>query len=239
MKPDHIALITTDSDPSFHQQKCRDIARSIQVDPDIITVYSFVRHLNGPERGCFDSHHQVWNDIVAKEKRLTLIMEDDVVFLKKTPFDLYGNFLGKSDDWDVFYLGHRPIIWDTRLVKKTSFSGIVQVRTNDTHAYLIPLKTAKKLVSLDWETKPVDIFLREHTKTSYAIFPMRAIQCGKLFTPSYFNGMSERNSQYIRYALQEPLNPFRAFFYLTFVLIVQPWIFFSSTWFSLTRRHPK
>ena len=40
-------------------------------------------------------------------------------------------------------------------------------------------------------------------------------------------------------ALQEPLNPFRAFFYLTFVLIGQPWIFFSSTWFSLTRRHPK
>jgi GR25 family glycosyltransferase involved in LPS biosynthesis len=239
MKPDHIALITTDSDPSFHQQKCIDIARSIGVDPGIITVYSFARHPNGPDQGCFDSHHQVWNDIVAMEKKLTLIMEDDVVFIKKTPFDFYASFLNKSDEWDVFYLGHRPIIWDTRLVKKTSTPGIVEVRTNDTHAYLIPLKTAQKLAALDWEFKPVDIFLREHTTTSYAIFPMRAIQCGKIFTPSFFNGMSERNSQYIRYAIQKPLNPFRALFYLSFVIVGQPWIFFSSMWFSLTRRHPK
>jgi GR25 family glycosyltransferase involved in LPS biosynthesis len=239
MNIDHIALITTDPDPTFHAQKRLDIARSIQVTPDDITIYHFDRHPDGTMRGCFDSHHHIWNEITRKSYQNTLIFEDDVVFLKPSPWSLYAPFLNQHSDWEIFYLGHRPIIWDTRLVQKTTTPGFVKVRSNDTHAYLIRLETAHKLSAIPWENSHVDIFLREHTTTSYALFPMRAIQNGRFLTNSFFNGLSERNSQYIRYALQKPLNLFRAVFYLLFVVVAQPWLFATSTWLCFTRTHPR
>lgn len=239
MKIDHIAVITTDSNPVFHASKKRDLARSLGVSFDDVHMYYFERHPEGAFRGCFESHKAVWAEIVKKGYDLSLILEDDVVFLKKTPLDRYVDFLIINNDWEIFYLGHRPIIWDVRLVKKTNVPGIVEVRTNDTHAYILNKQSVRRLSEMPWNNKPVDIAMREFTTKSYALFPMRAIQCGKLFTPSFFNGLSERNSQYIRYALQKPLHPFRALFYLLFVIIGQPWLFFTSVWFSLTRQHPK
>lgn len=239
MKIDHIALITTDPNPEFHDQKRTDIARGIDVNPNDITVYCFDRHPDGTMRGCFESHHHVWSIITKYGYRNALIFEDDVVFLKRLPAFVYSDFLQAHPDWEIFYLGHRPIIWDTRLVIKTNIPGFVEVRTNDTHAYLIRLEVAQKLASIPWENSHVDIFLREHTSRSYAKFPMRAIQDGRFLTNSFFNGLSERNSQYIRYALQKPLNPLRAVFYLMFVIVGQPWLFATSTWFCFTRKHPK
>jgi len=238
MKLDHIALITTNPDPDFHQSKCRHVARSLNVDAGDITIHHFNRHPEGAFKGCFTSHQHVWNLIVQNNWERTLILEDDVIFLKKTPSTRYASFLDNNEDWEIFYLGHRPIIWDTRLVQKSGTPGIAEVRTNDTHAYILNLNSARKLSTMPWENKPVDIAMREFTEKSYAIFPMRAIQSGRLFTPSFFNGMSERNSQYIRYALQKPLNIFRAIAYLGWVVIGQPWTFLSSTWFSLTQKHP-
>lgn len=239
MKLDHIAVITTDRDPEFHKTKKRDVARSLDVTPEDVHVYCFDRHPEGPFRGCFESHQAVWGDIVRNGYEYSLILEDDVVFLRKTTEQLYADFLMQNKDWEIFYLGHRPIIWDVRLVRKTNTPGIVEVRTNDTHAYILNRQSAQRLSKMPWENKPVDIAMREFTTKSYAIFPMRAIQCGTLFTPSFFNGLSERNSQYIRYALQNPLHPLRALFYLLFVIVGQPWMFFTSVWFSLTRRHPR
>jgi GR25 family glycosyltransferase involved in LPS biosynthesis len=239
MKIDHIALITTDPDPGFHNQKRKDIARAIQVQPHDITIYHSDRHPEGTMRGCFESHHHVWQQCVKYGYQNTLIFEDDVVFLKPVPATLYADFLHTHPDWEIFYLGHRPIIWDTRLVRKTDTPGFVEVRTNDTHAYLIKLEVATKLAAIPWENSHVDIFLRERTSTSYAKFPMRAIQNGRFLTNSFFNGLSERNSQYIRYALQKPLNPFRALGYLVGMIVVQPWLFATSTWFCFTRKHPR
>ena len=239
MKIDHIALITTDSNPEFHDLKRKDIARAIDVQPQDITVYHFDRHPDGTMRGCFESHHHIWQLCVKYGFQNTLIFEDDVVFLKALPSSIYADFLSKHPDWEIFYLGHRPIIWDTRLVQKTDYPGFVEVRSNDTHAYLIKLEVATKLASIPWENSHVDIFLREHTSKSYAKFPMRAIQNGRFLTNSFFNGLSERNSQYIRYALQQPIHPLRAIFYLLFVIVGQPWLFATSTWFCLTRKHPQ
>lgn len=238
MKFDHIALITTNPDSSFHASKKNHIARSLEVDVVDITVHCFEPHPEGAFKGCFTSHQYVWSQIVRNNWQHSLILEDDVVFLKKIPVSHYANFLSRNNDWEIFYLGHRPIIWDTRIVQKTATPGIVEVRTNDTHAYILNLKSAQKLNEMPWENKPVDIAMREYTRKSYAIFPMRAIQSGRFFTPSFFNGMSERNSQYIRYALQKPINIFRAIGYLTFVVVGQPWIFLSSTWFCFTQKHP-
>lgn len=238
MNFDHIALITTNNDKDFHASKSVHIAKALGVKADKITIYFFDRHPDGAFRGCFTSHQYVWQQIVRNNWSLTLILEDDVVFLKKTPLSQYESFITGNPDWEIFYLGHRPIIWDTRLVKKTEYPGIVEVRTNDTHAYILNQGSAKRLAEMPWEGKPVDIAMREYTRKSYALFPMRAIQNGRFFTPSFFNGMSERNSQYIRYALQKPLNIIRAAVYLGFVIVGQPWIFLSSTWFCFTRKHP-
>lgn len=239
MKIDHIALITTDPNPEFHNQKRTEVARAIEVKPHDVTVYYFARHPEGTMRGCFESHHHIWKQIVENGYQNTLIFEDDVVFLKRLPETIYVDFLHSHPDWEIFYLGHRPIIWDTRLVRKTDSRGFVEVRSNDTHAYLIRLEVAKKLSAIPWENSHVDIFLREHTSRTYAKFPMRAIQNGRFLTNSFFNGLSERNSQYIRYALQKPIHPFRAIFYLLFVIVGQPWFFATSTWFCFTRKHPQ
>lgn len=239
MNIDHIALITTDPDPAFHAHKRKEIARAIEVDPQSVTVYHFERHPDGTMRGCFESHYHVWKEVTRNGFQHTLIFEDDVVFLKRIPARIYSDFLSEHPDWEIFYLGHRPIIWDTRLVRKTETPGFVEVRSNDTHAYLIRLDIAQRLSAIPWEDSHVDIFLRQHTSKSYAKFPMRAIQNGRFLTNSFFNGLSERNSQYIRYAIQKPLNPFRAIGYLLFVIVAQPWLFATSSWFSFTRLHPK
>lgn len=231
----YIAVITTSPDKKFHQKKREYIARNIGVNPEEINVHQFELHPGGPDLGCFSSHHELWTMIVDKKYERTLIFEDDVVFLKKIAVDDFAGFLERNPDWDVFYFGHRPVIWQPRIVQKTDTSGIVEVRTNDLHAYIITQKAAKVMSERGWYDKPVDISLRENTQKSYALFPMRAIQCGRFFTNSFFNGMSERNSQYIRYALQKPLNIFRAVGFLTFVVVGQPWIFFTSTWHCFTK----
>lgn len=234
---DHIALITTNPDGIFQQQKTAEIARSIGVQQDDITVHYFERHPEGAYKGCFTSHHSVWNMVVNSGFERTLVLEDDVVFLKPVHSDTFAGFLNATPDWEIFYLGHRPIIWDKRMVQQTAHKGIVQVQTNDTHAYIISKKGAERLSAIRWRGKPVDIVLSDAVH-NYALFPMRAIQCGRFFTDSFFNGMSERNSQYIRYALQKPVRPLRAVGYLLFVVVVQPWIFLSSTWLCFRRTHP-
>jgi GR25 family glycosyltransferase involved in LPS biosynthesis len=235
---DHIAIITTKNDPAFHKTKREYIAGRIGVDASDIKVHFFKRHPGGPDIGCFTSHLAIWRYIAEHKFENTLVFEDDVVFLKSIDSDDFEPFLAKHPDWEIFYFGHRPVIWQPRLVQKTESRGIVEVRTNDTHAYVVNLRTAEKLAKLEWYGKPVDISLRENTTKSYAFFPMRAIQCGRFFTDSFFNGMSERNSQYIRYALQKPLNIFRAVGFLTFMVLAQPWIFLSSTWMCFTKPVP-
>lgn len=235
---DHIALITTSDDVVFHREKTRHIAKNIGVRPEDIAIYRFGRHPEGSMIGCITSHLSVWEHIASHRYEKTLILEDDVVFLRPVQPSDFDDFLQRHPEWEVFYLGHRPIIWAPRMVRQTPDRGIVEVRTNDTHAYIIRHETAKKLFQIGFQRENVDIFLRQNTRHSYALFPMRAIQNGNLLTNSYFNGMSERNSQYIRYAIQEPLNPFRALFWFVFLLAAQPWVFLSSTWMAITNRHP-
>ncbi|MCH8495990.1 MAG: hypothetical protein LAT57_10230 [Balneolales bacterium] len=235
---DHIAFITTNPDTGFHQAKIAHIAGSIGVSPDDITVHHFERHGEGADRGCFSSHYYLWNFIANEGFERTLILEYDGVFLKNVRPDRFEKFLEANPDWDAFFFGHRPIIWDERFVRKTDTPGIVRVATNDTHAYILSKRGAEKMASVNWYGKAVDISVRENTDVNFALFPMRAIQCGTFFSDSFFNGMSERNSQYIRYATQKPFNLLRAVSYLGFLVAVQPWIFLSSTWFSLTQKHP-
>jgi hypothetical protein len=156
--------------------------------------------------------------------------------MKKVKPGDFEPFLDRLAAWDIFYFGHRPIIWDKRFLRNTDTPGIVQVRTNDTHAYVLSASGAEKMARVPWYGKAIDISLRENTDIAFALFPMRAIQCGRFGSPSFFNGMSERNSQYIRYALQRPLRVGRALAGLLFVVIIQPWIFLSSTWYSLKYR---
>jgi hypothetical protein len=234
---DHIALVTTNPDPEFHRVRCVHIARAIGVQPDDITVHQFVNHPEGPDKGCFSSHQFLWRFAHENGFDRTLICEDDVVFLKPVrPVD-FDSFLQRQPDWDIFYFGHRPMIWDERLLCNTDTPGIVQVRTNDTHAYVLSASGAAKMARVPWYGKAIDISLRENTGTAFALFPMRAIQCGRFGSPSFFNGMSERNSQYIRYALQRPLHVGRAVVGLLFVVLIQPWIFLSSTWYSFLYRY--
>ncbi|MCC5924944.1 MAG: glycosyltransferase family 25 protein [Bacteroidetes bacterium] len=235
---DYIALITTNPDEGFHQTKKDYIARSIGVLSDTIQVHCFEPHAEGADRGCFSSHHHLWNYIVEQGFERTAIFEDDVIFLKDVSVSRYAGFLESTPDWEVFYFGHRPIIWDYRFVERTSTPGIVKVRTNDTHAYVLSQKGAQKLSARPWCGRPVDVTVSGTLSASYALFPMRAVQGGRFLSHSFFNGLSERNSQYIRYALQRPIQPLRAAFWLTFLVVAQPWFFLGSTWHSLTKPLP-
>jgi GR25 family glycosyltransferase involved in LPS biosynthesis len=235
---DYIALITTNPDEEFHRAKKAYIARGLGVLADAVNVHYFERHVEGADRGCFSSHHHLWTFIAEQGFERTAVFEDDVLFLRSVPVQRFGSFLASVPDWDILYFGHRPIIWDYRYVQQTSTPGIVKVRTNDTHAYVISKKGARTLAALPWCGRPVDVTVSSHLHQCYAIFPMRAVQGGRFLSSSFFNGLSERNSQYIRYALQKPLKPLRAIFWLSFMVLAQPWFFLGSTWHSITKPLP-
>lgn len=235
---DYIALITTNPDEGFQRAKQRYIARSIGVSPEAVQIHCFGLHPEGADRGCFSSHHTLWSFIAEQGFERTAIFEDDVVFLNKIPTARFEGFLEQTPEWDIFYFGHRPIIWDYRYVRQTSTRGIVRVKTNDTHAYVISRKGAEQLAARPWCGRPVDVTVSGILEHGYALFPMRAIQGGRFLSNSFFNGLSERNSQYIRYALQEPVRPLRAAAWLTFMVLAQPWFFLGSTWHSFTKPFP-
>lgn len=232
---DYAALVTTQTDPKFLKSKTAHIEKNMGFPEGFVQVVQNERDAEIPKRGLFNAHRTIYQTAVDNNYKHTLLFQDDVYFLAPVEEHEYANFLNEKqpEDWDIFYLGHRSEIWEPRYVQKTDHKNVVKVMTNDLHAYIISQPCAKKMAALEWQGISADYTLRWATNDkAYASFPMKAIQGGRISSPAFMNGVSERNSQYIRYVTKKPFNFFDSIYYSFYMILNQPFFFLSSLYIA-------
>jgi len=125
------------------------------------------------EVGCMVSHIKVWERVVAEGLDRVLVLEDDF-----NPNGSIGDLPEPKEDFDVAYLGRWKIKKDAEEAKLDG-PWVRPVASYCTHAYVVSLKGAKKLLN-DYKIKqnliPADEFLTatftEHRREDIrALFP--------------------------------------------------------------------
>lgn len=233
---DAAVFVTTKTNPEFLQYKTDHIEKHLGLPKGFVQVYHNEVDTENYKRGLFNAHKHVYEQFVENDIQHGLILQDDVYFLRSIKEEEYAPFL-KENEWDAFYFGHRAEIWEPRFVRKTDQKNIVRVKTNDLHAYLVNNHYAKRMAAMEWKGKTADYTFRENYDKAYAVFPMVALQAGKFGTNSYINGVSERNSQYIRYITKKPFNFFDSLYYSIYLILNEAFFFISSTIIAFTHKH--
>lgn len=154
-----------------------------------------------PVKGCFTSHMTLIRQLKKQGCKRALIFEDDVVFNNTNHDITFINHFLDSNDWTIFYLGHRPI-WMGKEVEK----GIVLCHSHDTHAYIINLE---KFNDYHINYKPSLIKgvaaidgLYSIQKNCYCLYPMMCIQDEGLVsqidntTPDYNYQLNAEKNRY-------------------------------------------
>lgn len=238
----YAVLVTTQKDEKFIASKIAHIEKNMGFPKGFVTLMQNERDHEIPKRGTFNAHRKIYQTAVENNYEHTIIFQDDVYFLRPIKETEYASFLNtlSPENWDAFYLGHRCEIWEPRYIKKTETKGVVKVSTNDLHAYIISQPCAKKMAKLEWRGKGADaLFNQETLGKNYALFPMVAIQSGKFGTPSFMNGVSERNAQYLRYITKKPFNIYDSIYYSIYLALNEASFFLSSIKIAFTHNHGK
>lgn len=143
---------------------------------DIIDKFPF--YLNGGQKGCAQSHINIWKTIVEHDIEYALILEDDACFDKewKSKLDQFWES-NDDEDWDAIFLNASEPIEprDTWVCTKNKEQYL-------TAGYVLSYKGARTLLddfydcyfSSDWMTSRLQ--LHGH---SYSYFPWLIIQEGK------------------------------------------------------------
>ncbi|NXF96072.1 GT251 galactosyltransferase, partial [Eubucco bourcierii] len=123
------------------------------------------RPLTRGELGCFLSHYRVWQEIVARGLRRSLVFEDDLrfeIFFKRRLRALMDELEASGTAWDLIYLGRK------RMQVEVPEKPVPRVRnlvvadySYWTLAYALSLRGAQKLLAAQPLAKmlPVDEFL--------------------------------------------------------------------------------
>ena len=209
-------LLTTKNDELFINAKCAHIEQRLGLPKGFVEVFKNEPDTEDSKRGCFNAHYDVYCYIAENKLSNCLIFEDDVHFLSKVSPSSYQQFLNEQE-WDVFYFGHKPDFRQDTYAKRTEYSGIIKVRTNDRHAYAMNLEFAQLMAGKPWTGIFGDRLLRSSTDKAFALVPGRAIQVGPWGTASHLNGITEKFSEYLRLAWQKP---FRLFDFLKYSLLL-------------------
>lgn len=225
-------LLTTNSDDAFLAYKCAHIEDKLNLPKGFVEVWRNEKDTENPKRGCFNAHFQVYQYLAVNDIDRCLILEDDVHFLKTVPEENYVPFLEEAD-WDVFYFGNKPDHRQDTFARRTRHKGIIHVRTNDRHAYLMSLSFAKVMAAKPWSGIFGDRLLRHSTDMAYALVPMRAIQSGPLFSVSYYNGITEKFSEYLRMRKQDPFRLDDWLSYTFLLIFGMPVVAVHYTWLAL------
>lgn len=221
-------LLTTKADEHYIKDKCAHIEAHLGLPAGFVEVFVSEADTEDPKRGCFNAHFNAYCYIAEHQLDNCLIFEDDVFFLSKVPASLYEGFL-KKGNWDVFYFGHKPDFRQDTYVRRTKDKNILQVRTNDRHAYAMSYRFAKEMAEKPWSGIFGDRLLRSSTDKAYALVPGMAIQTGRLFTASHLNGITEKFSEYIRMANQTPFRIADFIKYLLLIVFKMPyWVVFCT-----------
>ena len=135
------------------------------------------RPLTYGEIGCFMSHYNIWQDMVARDLHTVLILEDDIrfeaFFIQKLEY-LMEELESKLDQWDLVYIG-RKILHNSEEDWVGDSEQLVYVDyTYWTLGYIISKSGVEKLLSAEPLGKmvPVDEFLpimyNRHPNTTWA-----------------------------------------------------------------------
>ena len=135
----------------------------------------FVYYLNDGQKGCAQSHWNIWKYIIENNIDYALILEDDICFDK--------NWVEKLNK---FKLDVNDLEWDSILLNASESTNIINkwILAKEqylTGGYILSLKGARTLINLfsdclftsDWMTSRLQ--LNEH---SYFYFPWLLIQEG-------------------------------------------------------------
>nr|XP_042901961.1 glycosyltransferase 25 family member [Parasteatoda tepidariorum] len=160
------------------------------------------RPLTRGEIGCFLSHYYLWKDMIEKQHRTALVLEDDLRFepyFRKKVQGLLKEAQKIGLLWDLIYLGRKRLSEDGEpYVQGTS--NLVHVDYSYwTLCYLITLEGAKKLIAANPLPKlvPVDEFLpimfdrhpEESWKGYYPKRNLRAFSAHPLLVyPTHYTG---------------------------------------------------
>jgi len=175
--------------------------KNIKMLPEFSEPYHG-RPLTFGEIGCFMSHYNIWQDIVASEHETVLVFEDDIrfepYFVQKFEY-LLTELKTIPDKWDLVFLG-RKILHNSEEPWLESSSQLVKVDyTYWTLSYILTKAGAQKLLAADPLTKmvPVDEFIpimfnRHPNETWASYFPTRDLSALSvhplLVFPTHYTG---------------------------------------------------
>ncbi|XP_072513270.1 procollagen galactosyltransferase 1 [Salminus brasiliensis] len=123
------------------------------------------RPLTKGELGCFLSHYNIWNEIVERSLKVSLVIEDDLrfeIFFKRRLQNLMQEVKTQGLDWDLIYIGRKRMQVDRPEKSVPNIHNLVEADYSYwTLGYMISLQGAKKLLRAEPLKKmlPVDEFL--------------------------------------------------------------------------------
>ncbi|KAL7852006.1 hypothetical protein SRHO_G00177910 [Serrasalmus rhombeus] len=123
------------------------------------------RPLTKGELGCFLSHYNIWNEIVERGLKVSLVIEDDLrfeIFFKRRLQNLMQEVEAQGLDWDLIYIGRKRMQVDHPEKSVPNIHNLVEADYSYwTLGYMISLQGAKKLLRAEPLKKmlPVDEFL--------------------------------------------------------------------------------
>lgn len=136
---------------------------------------NFAHYLNDGQKGCAQSHWNIWKYIIENNIEYALILEDDACFDK--------NWVEKINQ---FKIDINDVEWDSILLNSSESEDIINkwVLTQEqylTGGYILSLKGAKTLINnfsnclftSDWMTSRLQL-----NRHSYSYFPWLIIQEG-------------------------------------------------------------
>lgn len=136
-------------------------------------------HLTFGEVACAISHYQVWEKIVRENRRCTLILEDDAIFVKgfgSKLQEILTQIQDNSIDYDLLYLSrdteHTKYPTKIQLPKEERISKnlVIPQYCHWLCAYVLKLEGAEKLLATDFcqHLIPVDMFIPAMYSSHYS-----------------------------------------------------------------------
>jgi hypothetical protein len=138
-----------------------------------VEFYIVERSVLGGRHGCFESHIAALKMGLASRRPYIWVMEDDVYFdcTQSKLEDLYQEVLKLTGNW-CFCFGYLTTCPATIVNDQIrSLYNCVCM-----HAYLVPRRTAKRLVTMEWKNQPIDHQWKEKIEKFYVPYPMVAYQ---------------------------------------------------------------
>ncbi|XP_069911110.1 procollagen galactosyltransferase 2 isoform X3 [Oryctolagus cuniculus] len=171
-------------------------ALHIEMLPGYRDPYSS-RPLTRGEIGCFLSHYSVWKEVMDRELRKALVIEDDVRFehqFKRKLMQLMADVERAQLDWELIYIGRKRMQVQEPERVVPSVGNLVEADYSYwTLGYALSQEGARKLVGADPFGKmlPVDEFLpiMAEYKAHYQSRDLKAFSAEPLLIhPTHYTG---------------------------------------------------